>query len=203
MLSNVRSRTTFANVVSLIALFVAVGLGTAWAVERNSVKSKHIVNGQVKAGDLARAEAWREVAPFQEGSTETGRFRGTSGSCSDGASFPCRWHNNPYPPAHNTAAFYRDPYGRVHLKGFVCRLENGAVCSNSATAVQPDDIFQLPPGYRPGQMIEVATVSEGQFGRVQIGPDGTVSAALPFDYNSLSLENVSFRCAPAGVSGCP
>ena len=32
-----------------MALFVALG-GTAWAIERNSVKSKHIVDNQVKTG---------------------------------------------------------------------------------------------------------------------------------------------------------
>jgi hypothetical protein len=48
----IRRHLTFANVVSVIALFVALGLGTAWAVERNSVESKHIVNGEVKSADV-------------------------------------------------------------------------------------------------------------------------------------------------------
>ena len=48
-----RGRLTFANVVSVIALFAALGLGTAWALAPDSVKSKHIVNGQVKTKDLA------------------------------------------------------------------------------------------------------------------------------------------------------
>ncbi len=47
-----RQRLSFANVVSLIALFVALG-GTAWALESNSVRSKHIVDGQVRTPDLA------------------------------------------------------------------------------------------------------------------------------------------------------
>src|SRR5512139_3485865 len=48
-------RLTFANVVSVIALFVALG-GGAYAVtiaEKNSVDSKSIKNGQVKTKDLA------------------------------------------------------------------------------------------------------------------------------------------------------
>ncbi len=48
----IRSRLTFANVVSLIALVAALGLGTAWALERNSVESRHIVNDQVKSVDV-------------------------------------------------------------------------------------------------------------------------------------------------------
>lgn len=40
------------NVVAYIALVFALGMGTAWALERNSVRSKHIVNGQVKTKDI-------------------------------------------------------------------------------------------------------------------------------------------------------
>lgn len=40
------------NVVAYLALFLALGMGTAWALERNSVRSKHIVNGQVKSADV-------------------------------------------------------------------------------------------------------------------------------------------------------
>ena len=37
---------------SVIALFIALG-GTAWALQANSVKSKHIVDGQVRTADVA------------------------------------------------------------------------------------------------------------------------------------------------------
>lgn len=56
MLTKLRSRLTFANVVSLIALFVALG-GSSYAavtLEKNSVRSTHIKNGQVKRVDLGR-----------------------------------------------------------------------------------------------------------------------------------------------------
>ena len=51
-----RTRITFANVMSLTALFIALG-GTSYAVtqlDKNSVRSKHIRNGQVKRPDLGR-----------------------------------------------------------------------------------------------------------------------------------------------------
>ena len=47
---------TFANVVSLLALFIALG-GSSYAaitLKKNSVRSSHIKNGQVKRADLAR-----------------------------------------------------------------------------------------------------------------------------------------------------
>jgi len=53
MLNRIRGRLTYANVTATIALFLALGLGTAWAIENNSVKSKHIKDGEVKPQDLA------------------------------------------------------------------------------------------------------------------------------------------------------
>jgi hypothetical protein len=53
MLNRIRARLTYANVTATLALFLALGLGTAWAIENNSVKSKHIKDGEVKPQDLA------------------------------------------------------------------------------------------------------------------------------------------------------
>ena len=41
--------------IGFLALFIALG-GTAWALEANSVKSKHIVNGQVRSEDIGDGE---------------------------------------------------------------------------------------------------------------------------------------------------
>lgn len=40
------------NAVAYVALFLALSGGIAWALERNSVRSKHIVDGQVRPADL-------------------------------------------------------------------------------------------------------------------------------------------------------
>jgi hypothetical protein len=56
MFARLRGRLTFANAVSSIALFVALG-GTSYAavtLSSNSVRSKHIKNGQVKRADIAK-----------------------------------------------------------------------------------------------------------------------------------------------------
>ena len=53
-----RGRLTFANVVSMVALVCALGLGTAWAATelgKDQVRSKHIADGQVKRSDLAES----------------------------------------------------------------------------------------------------------------------------------------------------
>ena len=51
-----RDRLTFSNVISVISLLFALGLGSAWAateLKKNEVKSRHIKNATVKAKDLA------------------------------------------------------------------------------------------------------------------------------------------------------
>jgi len=53
---DVRLHLTYANVMATIAVFIALGGSSYAAVQlsRNSVRSKHIKNGQVKRGDLGR-----------------------------------------------------------------------------------------------------------------------------------------------------
>ena len=56
-MGKVVERLTFANVVSVIALFAALGLGTAWAatsLKKNEVNSRIIKDGSVKTRDLAK-----------------------------------------------------------------------------------------------------------------------------------------------------
>jgi hypothetical protein len=65
MFESLRGRLSYANVVSTVCLVLVVGGTSAYAVtqlDANSVKSKHIVNGQVKAPDLAPAAAQAPVA---------------------------------------------------------------------------------------------------------------------------------------------
>jgi hypothetical protein len=98
-------------------------------------------------------------------------------------------------------AYYRDPYGRVHLEGMATR------CGNETGAT----IFTLPPGFRPAERQFQATLagggSYGGFGTVIIAPGGDVSAgtgdvtASSFGY--MALNGISFRCAPSGQNGCP
>jgi hypothetical protein len=54
VLATIRARLTYANVMATIAAFVALGGSSyaAFTLSENSVKSKHIVNGQVKRPDI-------------------------------------------------------------------------------------------------------------------------------------------------------
>lgn len=55
MLLHLRQRLTYANVMSSVAVFIALGGSSYAALElsRNAVRSKHIKNGQVRGADIA------------------------------------------------------------------------------------------------------------------------------------------------------
>ena len=109
--------------------------------------------------------------------------------------FQCGWEN--YTQAgislqHTKAAFYRDRFGTVHLKGLV---KNGT-CPH---------IFTLPEGYRPMERQIFAAASNNTFARVDV--NGYYYSALnnwdpgrvhaePGTYNNawVSLDGISFRC---------
>ncbi len=103
--------------------------------------------------------------------------------------------------------YYRDRLGRVFLQGSATK------CGSPSSG---DYIFTLPPGFRPGRREFQATMAApnpsgsspyGAFGAVVIGADGSVFAAEGnFDadtFGFMTLNNLSFRCAPSGADGCP
>jgi hypothetical protein len=123
----------------------------------------------------------------------------------------CVWRNfDTGAPAHNSAAFLRDRFGFVHLKGLV-RHTGGCTFANPSNMV----IFNLPVGYRPARREVLATITNGALGRVNVdGPaiDPNQGAGAVFveppttEANAqawLSLDGISFRCAPSGSNGCP
>ena len=145
----IRRHLTFANVVAAIALFLALGGGTAVALNgANTVFSDDIVNGEVKSPDLAKL-AFTPVQPNPGTSADpcasgqTGVFCGTEGV------FPRNWSN--YGAPYGSVAYARDGLGLVHLHGTMVDVNN-AVSRVS---------FILPLGYRPAATREFA-VAYGQ-----------------------------------------
>jgi hypothetical protein len=229
MLRKLRSRITYANVVATLALFVAVGTGGAYAA--NTVFSSDIVNGEVKSVDIGdneinsadvkdqtlntfdvhtflgvdvvdntltgadvdestlnlAAEPWHEV--------------GTAGEPPFDNGF-CVW-SNADAGSHNTAAFLRDRFGFVHLKGYV--RATGACDQNVGL-----DPFVLPNGYRTAKQEVHPTLTNNVPWRINVNPTGNVEIepATPDMWNNnfsqwISLDGISFRCAPSGQNGCP
>ena len=105
----------------------------------------------------------------------------------------CQWQNFGF--GYNSAGFYRDPEGVVHLKGIVQGLGTFAtpVC-------QEFSIFTLPTGYRPAATTVAMTLrgDPNDWGRIDILTDGRVSVCLPeTSYTGMwfLLDGISFRAS--------
>ena len=81
---------------------------------------------------------------------------------------------------YGNAAYYKDEFGRVTLKGF---LMSGTIRTH---------VFVLPIGYRPTNTIEIPIVSNDLFGKVEINTVGMVIAKLGSNV-TFSLAGISFR----------
>ena len=181
MLAGIRRRLTYANVASSLALFIAISGGVAFAVTQldpNSVKSKHIVNGQVKPKDLGIAG---EFAPASG-------LTGAANGCEPG--FGNIWGNFHVGDVQTGVGYLRDPLGMVHLRGLAIRC-------NAAG----ETIFTLPEGFRPVDHAFLPAATSVGPGTVEILRTGEVSADVPQD-QWVSLQGLSFRCA-SGQDGCP
>lgn len=85
----------------------------------------------------------------------------------------------------NNAGYYKDPQGRVFLKGLVK--------SGSISTTLP--IFTLPVGYRPAGSEVIVTISNGAIGRITVQADGDVIAENGSNV-WFSLDNASFLAVP-------
>jgi hypothetical protein len=81
--------------------------------------------------------------------------------------------------AHGLPGYYKDPFGRVHLRGMV---KNGTI---------GQAIFNLPVGFRPSGHLPFAAVSNEAFSRVDARFNGDV---ICFVGNNawVSLNGISF-----------
>jgi hypothetical protein len=162
--SRIRQHLTYANVMATLAVFLVLGGGAyaAFHLPKNSVRSRNIVNGQVKTKDLGVPVRFKDA--------------GLPGVCRPGV-----WVNN-FPTRTNSAAYARDPFGFIHLRGIV------STCNGAGMT-----IFRLPAGFRPAKV-------ESMTDLVQVTPGGRVQSADP---HLQSLDGITFRCGPSGKHGCP
>lgn len=129
---------------------------------------------------------------------EAWRFVGSSGqpAFAKDVGFPGYEWSNSYDWPQSAAAFYKDPYGVVHLKGKVRCVGNQ--CTQSSL------IFMLPPGYRPAERNVFVTLSDADGAgngatpaRVNVDPDGWVDRTSQLGKTGwLTLDGITFRAAP-------
>jgi hypothetical protein len=180
VLGKIKSRLTYANVMATIAVFAVLGGGAyaAFHLPKNSVKSRHIKNGQVKKQDLAKPQPFKSAG-----------LAAFTGDCAD---TPDQWADV-MPEPGGFVGYYRDLEGRVHLRGTAVQCNPPGIT----------DAFVLPKGFRPA--LGEGQVGLRNHVGVEIdvrGGNGVVSASGATG-DIFSLDGISFRCGPSGQNGCP
>jgi hypothetical protein len=195
VLRRFRPRLSYANVMVTILVFVVLGGGAyaAFHLPKNSVRSKNIVNGQVKGADLGRAAVSKKNLakaltnpPFHS----AGLPNDANLDCS---SVTDAWASQ---DSVSKVGYYRDFEGRVYLQGIAARC---------GTPSSTNTIFVLPKGFRPSQyqaFANLRTSNENPTG-VTVQSNGLVIAVSTNPGEQFSLSGVSFRCGPSGKNGCP
>jgi hypothetical protein len=171
-------------------------------VRNGQVASIDVANGSLTGADVAdngltgadldessldlATETWHEIGAAGEPTFATGSWVG----------FASMWEN--FDSAHNSAAFYRDRAGIVHLKGLVEFVPvPDCFCVLSDQPVIPWTVFTLPPGYQPAARELQLTLQQGRRAGIDLMPDGRVILELidvAMGKNEwFSLDGISFR----------
>lgn len=143
-----------------------------------------VINGNLDAANLANnAVTTPKIANLAVTEGKVADKAITPGKLSDQPAwivptFLNAWVN--HSAQYNSAGYYKDSLGIVHLKGLVKSGTIGAA------------IFNLPAGYRPLTQYLTATISNSAIGRIDVTATGDVLAALGSNA-WISLDLVSFR----------
>jgi hypothetical protein len=187
-----RPQPTYANVVSSLALFVALG-GTSWAVARNSIGNRELKTNAVTSSKVRD----RSLTPNDLSVTAQGRRgpRGAAGPQGDQgppgiATAAEPWRSLPFAggwtnvgQGHQDPAYHKDQLGIVSLRG-IATHPAGATGAGETVA-------NLPAGYRPAR-VEIFVTADGGTSaiRVNVNPDGRV--ALEAGGTTVSLSGIAF-----------
>lgn len=218
-MQRIRPRLTFANVVSVIALFIALG-GTGIAASqlgKNTVGTKQlkknaVTTAKIKKGAVTAAKVKKRTLTGAQinastlGTVPSAQAAQTAQTANALAppeawhvvgapgepTFATGWHNWQLGevPEPESVAFFKDREGIVHLKG-------------GAIGPSPGLIFRLPPGYRPaaGKFINlpvfcVGTNCSGNSGVVVVygsGISADKDGAVVGTGILVSLSGITFR----------
>ena len=212
-MKKVRHHLSYANVTATVALFLVLGGGAAFAANqlgKNSVGSK-----QLKSNAVTTAKIKKEAVTAKK--IKKGTITGTQVNLAKLGTVPSAQLANSIPPAEathligapgepafengssnagtlsglhlNSAGFYKDHEGIVHLEGIV-----------AAPTKELKTIFTLPVGYRPAAGT-VLIFQGGATGGAVIGGSNTaiestdLSGKVAGVEELTDLEGITFRAA--------
>jgi hypothetical protein len=191
-------RPSLPTVISLLALFVALG-GTSYAVTKlpaNSVGNRQLRANAVTSGKIRNSSVTsRDLAASARGQRGPRGPQGPAGPGGSGSSGVEGWTPMPlaagwtnYGGGFFAAAYRKDPFGRVDLRGLV---------KKDGIPAKGDVIATLPAGYRPTAHALFAVAAGGPgniYGRVDVFPNGQIQfqqgSAAEGDFSA--LDTISF-----------
>jgi hypothetical protein len=194
----VLGRFSYANVMSTIAVFLALGGGgfaVAAALKKNSVGPKQVKNESLKSKDLKNNAAVKtsdvvdqtlggeDIGPGAVGTSElaSGEARHVVGGSGEpgfgaGGDADCLWSSGKsLNPAFAPVSFYKDVTGRVYIEGVALATDGvggDTTCDVSGLQVeQLEDYraFTLPPGYRPDEVQSFSAIGGADPAFITIG----------------------------------
>jgi hypothetical protein len=190
-------RPSFPTVISLIALFVALG-GTSYAVIRlpaSSVGNRQLKTNAVSGSKIRpRAVSRSDLAPSARTGTRGPRGPAGPAGAPGATAAPESWQPlqlinswSRYGGDYGAPSYRKDAMGRVYLRGLIKRAGGP---TNGPLAV-------LPSGCRPAVrlLLEAMTGSTTDAaGRLDISPSGEITwiSGLAGDPNYTSLDDISF-----------
>jgi hypothetical protein len=203
-MNQLRGKLTYANVVSTIALFVALGGATAFAashlaknsVGRAQLRANAVTGAKVKDGSLGGADI--AVATLGEvPSAKTARSAKTAETASLATdiappeelhvvgeagepTFAAGWGN--VFPTGEKASFYKDREGVVHLQGRIARATGNELIA-----------FVLPPGYAPAETQTFPLLGNAVNAQLAVFGDGSVFPAGYQNLDSIFLNGITWR----------
>ena len=220
-----RERLTYANVMSTIAVFLAIGLGGAYAADKitskdlakGSVKSKAIKNRTIVGKDVKDGSV--SGADIEDGaiaSSDLAPATVFTPQLLNGGENDCLWTDAASGISGLAPAIVRkDGYGQVSFEGVVAS-SNGpggdGVCSGGgADAASDSTIFVLPPELRPASTV-IFIDAASSAGVLVIGANGgslgggssaQPGAVLSAVNGTRYLNTVTFLAADAPNSPAP
>src|SRR6476660_8245182 len=172
----IRSHLTYSNVMVTILAFIVLGGGAyaAFRLPKNSVRSRNIVDHQVKAAAVKSA----------------GLPTNAVGSC---AETPGEWAEFD-PDARGRLGYYRDVDGVVHLNGAAVDCSTSDIIFHLPPGFRPRNPIDAEIGLRnngPAVSVDIVRAT------------GEVNVITAADGDIYKLDPVSFLCGPSGQNGCP
>ena len=199
-MQKLRERLSFANVMSVIALFVALG-GTGLAasqlgkntvgtkqLKKNAVTTAKIKNGAVTGGKVDLSTLGTVPSATNAANATNAQHAQTADAIQAPEAphlvgkpgeppFAPTWEN--LPEGAVAAAFYKDREGVVHLQGIV-----------GGDGTQ-ELVFTLPPAYRPAHTPAFPALGNGGvLALINVGSSGEVSSS---DKDLVNLNGITFR----------